>query len=96
MGLEINETAKAQWEWVEHCGWHNKTVLESLALIASEVGEAVNECRGEKPTVHLKEELADIVLRVFDLAYSQNIDMAFAISTKMVINAERGTRGRLK
>lgn len=24
-------------------GWHNKTVLETLALIASEVGEAVNE-----------------------------------------------------
>lgn len=28
---------------VERMGWHNKTVLEALALIASEVGEAVNE-----------------------------------------------------
>jgi len=75
-------------------GWHNKTVLESLALIASEVGEAINECRGEAPTPNFQTELADIILRVADLAEWQGIDIAQAICDKMRINEERGTRGR--
>jgi NTP pyrophosphatase (non-canonical NTP hydrolase) len=75
-------------------GWHNKTVLEALALIASEVGEAVNECRGEKPTDALGEELADVILRVLDLAQWQGIDMEQEIAKKMAINEVRGTRGR--
>jgi hypothetical protein len=49
--MEINEIAKKQFEWVDRMGWHNKTVLESLALIASEVGEAVNECRNGAPAM---------------------------------------------
>lgn len=80
--------------WVERMGWHNKTVLEALALIASEVGEAVNECRGEKPTSLFGEELADIILRVADLAEWQGIDLEKEIEAKMEINEDRGTRGR--
>lgn len=76
-------------------GWHNKTVLESLALIASEVGEAVNECRGEHPTPALGEELADIVLRVADLAHQLGIDLGNEIDKKMHKNELRGTRGRV-
>ena len=75
-------------------GWHNKTVLEALALIGSEVGEAVNECRGEKPTDEFGTELADIILRTVDLAHWQGIDLAKVISDKMAVNEERGTRGR--
>lgn len=75
-------------------GWHNKTVLEALALIASEVGEAVNECRGEVPTPELGTELADIILRVADLAHWQGIDLAAVIADKMTVNESRGTRGR--
>lgn len=85
---------KHQFDWVESVGWHNKTVLEALALIASEVGEAVNECRGDKPSEHFGEELADIVLRVADLAEWQGIDLQKKILDKMAINAMRGTRGR--
>ena len=90
----INVFCEAQYDWVERMGWHNKTVLEALALIASEVGEAVNECRGESPTDNFSEELADICLRVFDLAKVQGIDLQQAIFNKMVINEKRGTRGR--
>jgi len=92
--MKINEIAEKQFCWVERMGWHNKTVLESLALIASEVGEAVNECRGEAPTPEFGTELADIVLRVADLAHWQGIDLAAAISEKMTVNEYRGTRGR--
>jgi len=37
--MEINEIARRTHEWIKRMGWDNKTVLESLALIASEVGE---------------------------------------------------------
>ena len=93
--MEINEIAKKQYEWVERMGWHNKTVLETLALIASEVGEAINECRGAAPTPEFDTELADIILRVADLAHWQGVDISKAIQDKMKINEERGTRGRI-
>ncbi len=92
--MELKEICTKHYDWVERMGWHNKTVLEALALIASEVGEAVNECRGEKPTEHLGEELADIILRVADLAQWQGIDLDAQVARKMAINEERGTRGR--
>ena len=92
--MDLNELGAKHYEWVERMGWHNKTVLEALALIASEVGEAVNECRGEKPTQLLGEELADIILRVVDLAQVQHIDLQQEVLKKMEINEQRGTRGR--
>ena len=94
--MNINDLARVQNAWVEKMGWHNKTVLESLALIASEVGEAVNECRGPEPTENFAEELADIVLRTVDLAHTHGIDMGKVIRDKMAKNIELGTRGRIK
>jgi NTP pyrophosphatase (non-canonical NTP hydrolase) len=90
----ISELCQKQFAWVERMGWHNKTVLEALALIASEVGEAVNECRGESPTENFKTELADICLRTFDLAEWQGIDLLKVIQSKMALNELNGTRGR--
>ena len=92
--MDINVLAAKHFDWVERMGWHNKTVLEAIALIASEVGEAINECRDERPTDPFGEELADIILRVADLAQWQGIDLSAEIETKMLINEERGTRGR--
>lgn len=92
--VPINEIARRQFEWVERMGWHNKTVLEALALIASEVGEAVNECRGDTPSDQFGTELADIILRVADLAQVQGIDLGETIQRKMDLNEHRGTRGR--
>ncbi len=94
--MGINEMARANYEWVESMGWHNKTVLEALALVASEVGEAVNECRHETPTEEFGEELADIILRVLDIAHWQGIDIEKKLHDKMAKNLTRGSRGRLK
>ena len=94
--MNIDEIAKLNYEWVEKMGWHNKTVLEALALVASEVGEAINECRNESPTDALGEELADIVLRVLDIAHWQGISLEKEIVLKMKKNDQRGSRGRLK
>lgn len=94
--MDIKKIATRQHAWVEAMGWHNKTHLECLALIASEVGEAVNECRGTFPTEKLGEELADIILRVLDFAEECEIDITREILNKMDINDLRGTRGRVK
>lgn len=86
----------------EHVYWlkakqrfKNKTVLEGLALVASEVGEAVNECRMEKPSPEFGSELADIVLRVVGVAAENDIDLEAEIIAKMEVNKNRGTRGRV-
>jgi NTP pyrophosphatase (non-canonical NTP hydrolase) len=94
--MNINEVAKQNYLWVEKMGWHNKTPLEALALVASEVGEAINECRHEQPSEAFSEELADIILRVLDLAHWQNIDMEKELALKMAKNERRGNRGRIK
>ncbi len=94
--LSISEIAEMHSQWVEAMGWHNKSVLEALALISSEVGEAINECRGEQPTDHFAEELADVILRTLDLAHWQGIDIESAIIKKIEKNTHRGNRGRVK
>lgn len=84
MALEINKTAKEVYDWVESFGWHNKTPLECLALIGSEVGEAVNECRDARPTYKLGTELADICTRTFDFSVEQGVDLESCIAAKEV------------
>lgn len=77
--------------------WIGKTTpLEQLALIASEVGEAVQECRGVEPSDHLPSELADIILRTLGMAEGLGIDMEKTIAAKMEANRLRGNKGRIK
>lgn len=80
-------------------------VLEKLALITSEVAEAMEVYRNCK-SGSLREytigengkpegfgsELADIVIRVFDLAEALGIDIADEIQMKMKFNATRPSR----
>lgn len=77
-------------------------ILSKLALIASEaVGESLECVRNldfaprlqpnGKPE-GLPSELADIVIRVFDLAGSLSIDLETAIVEKMAFNATRPHR----
>jgi NTP pyrophosphatase (non-canonical NTP hydrolase) len=94
--LTLNQLAEKQWDWVERNGWHNKTVLEYIALICSEIGEAANECRGEKPTIQFGIELADIILRTLDLAKVCDINIEECIDYKIKLNEINGTKGRLK
>lgn len=95
--MHISEIQKAHHEWLTEMGWAGVTTpLEQLALVASEVGEAVNECRGSTPTPNLPHELADIVLRVLGLAEQEGINMEAALLDKMSLNRLRGTKGRIK
>ena len=95
--MDINAIALQHWLWCEEMGWHNKTPLEYLALVGSEVGEAVNECRGEKPTPALGLELADIVLRTLDLMWEYGITPETVLRTKIMHNIAVGKKpGRIK
>jgi NTP pyrophosphatase (non-canonical NTP hydrolase) len=90
--MKVKEIQNEIYQWYEEQSWHNKLPLEYLALISSEIGEAVNECRDKTPTNRLGEELADIVLRVFDFAKVQNIDMEKELRKKMDKNLKKGRK----
>jgi NTP pyrophosphatase (non-canonical NTP hydrolase) len=86
---QLDELQEKQWQWVEQQDWHNKTRLEYLALITSEVGEAVNEARGEDVDEKYYFELADIGLRLLDLAEVEGISLQEYMEKKMEINLQR-------
>lgn len=88
----LDEIAVRQHAWVGDMGWHNKTPLESLALIASEIGEAVDECRGDTPTAAFGEELADIVLRSLDLAEDEGFRLDAAAARFRAVPMDPASR----
>lgn len=85
-----------QFNFVEKQNWHNKTRLEYLALISSEVGEAINEARGEKVDEKFYFELADIFLRLLDLAEVEKINLIEYALKKMELNELRTFKGKVK
>lgn len=75
MVIKYNQFAAVHFNWVESMGWHNKTKIEALALTISEIGEAMNECRRDKPTNLFGDELADVILRLMDYLTWSNVDI---------------------
>jgi len=89
----------------EEKGWWKepRTIPELLALIHSEVSEALEAYRdpamnwthldyeGMKP-VGLASELADVFIRIFDMAAGYQIPVAQAVTAKMAYNREREYR----
>lgn len=73
--LTLNDLGARHYAWVERMNWHNKSVLDSMALIGSEVGESADECLMGYPLPAFGEELADIILRTLDLAQCEGIDI---------------------
>lgn len=78
----------------EHGFWNNQsalavdTQLVKLALITSEVGEAIEASR-KADMVNLREELADIIIRILDFAEALGFNMTTAILEKMTVNDNR-------
>jgi len=68
-------------------------VLAELAMIGAEVGEAINEARHlqvDRVSPELRQELADVVLRVASLCELLRIDLTTEVAVKMVANRVRG------
>ncbi len=92
--MNISELQKECWQIADDHGFHGKkdTLCQEriayLALIGSEVGEAVEAARKGDEN-NLAEELADIVIRVMDFAEICKIDLDSSIRNKMQVNKKR-------
>lgn len=80
-------------------GWHDDPVPlpVMIALMHSELSEALEADRKHKGPDAVAEELADVIIRVLDAAAAQNLDVIGAMFAKMERNRGREMRhGGLK
>lgn len=86
--IESYENSKSKGFWDELDPRKVNVRLMKLALICSEVGEAVEAVRDEN-NENFVEELADIVIRVSDLAEACGLALEEAIIQKQDYNRGR-------
>lgn len=99
--MEINEMVKHAHETaVRHGFWEPEPEIgTSIALIHSELSEALEEARAGKPNVYYNKnsekpegiavELADAVIRIADLCGHLGIDLGHIVKLKMDYNEKR-------
>lgn len=68
----------------ENADW----MLGKLMLVTSEIAEAAEACR-DRDYENFKEELADAVIRIFDIAGTMKFDLELEIAAKMEVNRLR-------
>lgn len=99
---ESHGNSRSKGFWDGHANATSACIPEKLMLIVSELSEALEEHRGghapthtyfnpDKPTKPegIPSELADVMIRVADLAGAFGIDLESAIRAKMAYNASR-------
>lgn len=92
--MSIKECAKLVHANAVGKGWWNepkRSVPELLCLVHSEVSEALEAYRNDDDR-NFREELADIVIRVFDMAEALGIDIEQEILDKHSFNLTRPYR----
>ena len=98
--MRLNELAKEAYKQAHSNGFYDhaniaddvKTILIKLLLINGEVNEAVEVLRKDQGSDRLHEELADVFIRLFDLAGYVNMDVESCVSSKMEYNKLRKYR----
>lgn len=95
---EIGELQAQAHRIAQDKGWwdEERSFPELLALMHSELSEALESYRKPTGNVPLQdeiaEELADCVIRIMDYCEAAGIDLAFAIRDKMRHNEQRAHR----
>ena len=94
--IESPEIAKSKGWWDEDRG-----IPELIALMHSELSEALEEYRdgnsfnvrfdGDKP-LGFTVELADVLIRIFDMAGKYELDLDYALEQKIKYNSTRNYR----
>jgi NTP pyrophosphatase (non-canonical NTP hydrolase) len=104
--MQINELINNSYKTAKSKGWwddENRNIPELLALIHSEVSEALEEYRenGHEKKYYRKNdnkpegfiyELADILIRVADMSAHYKLDLENALIEKMDFNKTRSYR----
>lgn len=98
----VQATQDLCFELALYAGWHDnidytdvREVATKLALIHSEVSEALEGVRKGKMDDHLPDrkaievELADALIRILDLGGAMGLDLAGAVICKLAYNATR-------
>lgn len=92
------DTAREKGFWPDYPVVPPISIVEKLALVHSEVSEAVESLRKREKFVWygdngkpegLASELADVIIRVADLAEACGIDLELMVEKKMEYNAGR-------
>ena len=86
--IDILEAAMCK-EWIDGCKSDlSNAICTRLMLIVGEVAEAMEGLR-KNDRANFQEELADIMIRVFDLAGGLEVDLESEIKKKMEMNKSR-------
>lgn len=85
---KYHELAKEKGWWDDRDPSSPMDQVVVLALIGTEVSEAIQEVRKGNQSA-LREELADIVLRVLDFSGALGFDLLEEVERKHQINKER-------
>ena len=105
--LGIRNTQFLCHNLAKHSGWWDgidvtdKNIIGTkLCLVHSEVSEALEGVRKDTMDSHLPHrktvevELADAIIRIFDLAGAMNLDVAGALIEKLAYNQQRADHKR--
>lgn len=80
--------AKSKGFWSTTSGSPEEKTVK-IALVITELTEAIESLRKDEGAGRLTEELSDAIIRIFDIAGAYNLDLTDSIAQKMERNLRR-------